>query len=57
MSIKKVKRKSGEIKWEVSLHTNGRGSKWMRRAFDKKSDADDFVQSFRGQQKSLKDGA
>jgi integrase len=43
MSVKKVKSKTGEVKWEVRIHLAGRGSKRLRRRFDRKVDADEFL--------------
>lgn len=43
MSIKKVKTKNGEIKWEVRAHESGRGSKRINKRFDKKTDAELFI--------------
>lgn len=57
MSIKKVKTKGGEAKWEVSLRTNGRGSKRLRRKFEKKSEAEDFVLAHSARKKDLKQSA
>lgn len=34
------------VKWEVSFHINGRGSRRIRRRFDKKIDAEAFIKSF-----------
>ena len=45
MSVYKVKTKSGNIKWEVRCYLEGRNSKKVRRRFEKKSDADQYLQS------------
>ncbi|MEX0799519.1 MAG: hypothetical protein WD025_08740, partial [Bacteriovoracaceae bacterium] len=42
---KKVHAKSG-IKWEVCIYTNGKGSKRIKRRFDRKVDADYFIKNF-----------
>ena len=47
MSIRKIKTSSGDIKWEVRVHENGRGSKRITRRFDRKNDAEAFVQDFK----------
>jgi integrase len=46
MSIKKVLRGNGETKWEVRVHENGRGSKRIKRTFDKKIEAEKFLFDF-----------
>ncbi len=46
MSIRKVKTKNGELKWEVRVHEAGRGSKRITRRFDKKVDAEVFASEF-----------
>ncbi len=43
MSIKKVNHRNGEMKWEVRTYENGRGSKRIRRRFDKKIEAEEFL--------------
>ncbi|MBS1982823.1 MAG: tyrosine-type recombinase/integrase [Bdellovibrionales bacterium] len=45
MSIRKVRLSDDNIKWEVSCHEDGRGSKRIRRRFDTKTDAEDFIES------------
>ncbi|MBD66006.1 MAG: hypothetical protein CME62_12420 [Halobacteriovoraceae bacterium] len=50
---KKIKLKSG-IKWEVSFHTRGRDSKRLRRRFDKKIDAENFIRDYFKEEKSAK---
>ncbi len=47
MSIRKIKTSTGESKWEVRVHENGRGSKRITRRFDRKNDAEAFVQEFK----------
>lgn len=44
MSIKKIQTKDGH-RFEVSIYTSGRGSKRLRRRFDKKIEAQEFLQS------------
>lgn len=46
MAIRKVKTKSGQIRWEAYLSLSGRGSKCIRRRFKRKVDAEDFVKNF-----------
>lgn len=53
MSIKKVKTSKGELKWEVYLYTNGRSGKRIRRRFDRKRDAEDYVDEFKSQVKEV----
>lgn len=43
MSIMKLKTTQGETKWEVRVYENGRGSKRISRTFDRKSDAEAFL--------------
>lgn len=50
MSIRKVKVRTGEIKWEVRVYENGRGSKRVTRRFDRKNDAEGFLQDFQKEQ-------
>jgi len=57
MSIKKVNRKNGEFVWEVRLYTNGRGTKKIRRAFERKSDAEAFMQTHAARKRQLRSGA
>jgi integrase len=47
MKAKKVVLKT-ETKWEVLFYINGRGSKRVRKRFDKKSDADIFIKNYFG---------
>jgi len=46
MSVSKVKTKSGEVRWEVRVYENGRGSKRVCMRFDRKIDADTFLVDF-----------
>ena len=46
MSIRRVKLKNGEQKWEVRVHESGRGSKRITRRFERKSDAEVFLGEF-----------
>lgn len=50
MSIKKVITSTGEVKWEVRPYENGRGSKRVRRRFDRKIDAENCLFQFEKQQ-------
>jgi integrase len=52
MSIKKVKISTGETKWEIRMHENGRGSKRVTRRFDRKVDAEVFVQELKNEIKA-----
>lgn len=52
MSIRKIKIKTGETKWEVREHENGRGSKRVTRRFDRKVDAEAFLQEFKNEMKA-----
>ncbi len=47
MSIRKIKTSTGEAKWEVRVHEDGRGSKRVTRRFDRKNDAEAFIQEFK----------
>lgn len=47
MAIKKITRTNGEVKWEVRVHESGRGSKRIKRVFDKKIDAERFLFDFK----------
>ncbi|MBF0362728.1 MAG: site-specific integrase [Oligoflexia bacterium] len=42
MSVKKVIVKSGEIKWLLDFYESGRGSKRIKKFFDRKVDAEDW---------------
>lgn len=50
MSIKKVTTKNKEIKWEVRIRTNGRGSERVRRRFNKRIEAETFLKEFHKEQ-------
>jgi integrase len=50
MSVRKVITSKGEVKWEVRVYENGRGSKRVRRRFDRKIDAEDCLFQFEKQQ-------
>lgn len=52
MSIKKVKTSSGD-KWEVLIRTDGRESKRIRRKFDRKIDAQLFLEDFKKKKDQL----
>lgn len=47
MSIRKVQTASGDSKWEVRVHENGRGSPRVTRRFERKNEAEAFVQDFK----------
>jgi integrase len=49
MNVKKVV-VGGEVRWEVAGWTAGRGSRYLRRRFDRKVDADSFVSDLKLQQ-------
>ena len=42
MSIRKIKGSDGIYRWEVRIYENGRGSKEIRKRFDKKVEAEKF---------------
>jgi integrase len=54
VSIKKKVLKSGEVRWEVRVWTNGRGSKRLARWFDKKVDADNYLHDLKQRSDSIK---
>ena len=57
MKAKKIPTKEpGVFKWEISFHLDGRGSKRLRRRFDKKADAELFIEEFQKQQRLQKLG-
>ena len=47
MSIRRINISNGIQKWEVRVHENGRGSKRITKRFDKKADADFFLENFK----------
>lgn len=49
MSIRRVKTKIGETKWEVSVYEKGRDSRRIRRRFDRKTDAEVFMVDYKAQ--------
>ena len=55
MSIKKVKTSNGD-KWEVLIRTDGRESQRIRRKFDRKVDAQFFLEDFKKKQDQLSIG-
>jgi len=55
MSVKKVKLLNNEIKWEVRVYEDGRGSRRLTRRFDKRTEAEDFLKSFYQEQKEKRD--
>ena len=52
MSLRKIKTTSGETKWEVRVHENGRGSRRVTRRFERKIDAEAFIQDFKNEMKA-----
>jgi len=50
VGLKKITTKQGEDKWEVDFRLEGRGSKRLRRRFDKKVDAQNFERYVKKQQ-------
>lgn len=53
MSIKKVKTNEGVEKWEVYFSIDGRGSQRIRRRFDRKIDAQHFLDDFKKRQSEM----
>jgi integrase len=47
MSVQKIKTETGETKWVARVYSNGRGSKRVSRRFDRKADADEFLQNYK----------
>ncbi|TVQ79812.1 MAG: site-specific integrase [Bradymonadales bacterium] len=56
MPIKKVLTKNKCTRWEVVVYTGGRGSKRIVRRFERKSDAEAFLQNYRTRKNELKRG-
>jgi hypothetical protein len=54
MSIKKIKSETEGNRWEVNLRIDGRGSKRLRRRFDRRSDAEAFVLEFKKKKLEMK---
>lgn len=52
MSVRKVKTKNGE-KWEAYFWVAGRGSKRIRRRFDRKIDTQNFYDEYKKKQDEL----
>ncbi len=52
MKIRQIKTNNGKSKWEVYGHVRGRGSKRLRRRFDRKSDAEGFLIDFKARTRS-----
>ena len=42
MSVRKIILNNGEIKWDVRMYEDGRGSRRLSRRFDRRSDAEDY---------------
>ena len=53
MSLKKITLANNVTKWEVRVYQNGRGTTRIKRRFDKKIEAEAFLQEFKNQQKGL----
>ena|GEM_PF-698205 len=53
MSVRRILTKEGETKWEVSIFANGRNSKRLRRRFNKRQDAEDFVHGLKARQNEI----
>lgn len=54
MSVKKLVNDQNEIKWEVRVYEDGRGSKRIRQRFDRKIDAENFLFEFEKKQNEQK---
>ena len=46
MAVKKCISKNGKLSWEAGFYVNGRGSKYIRRRFDKKIDAQKYIDNY-----------
>ena len=46
MSVRKIKIPNGNIRWEIRVYESGRGSKQICKRFEKKSDAEIWLQDF-----------
>lgn len=57
MSIKKNPLKDGSVKWIVRVWSNGRGSKRLKRSFDKRVDAENFLHDFKVRAHTLQKSA
>ena len=54
-AVRKVStQEPGVFKWEVSFHLDGRSSKRIRRRFDRRSDAETFLENFKKEQNHQK---
>jgi len=51
MAIRRIITSNGETRWEVSRFTNGRRSKQLRRRFEKKTDAENFVHTYKAKKR------
>jgi uncharacterized protein YfcZ (UPF0381/DUF406 family) len=49
MALVKKKTPTGATKWEVRIRLDGRDSKEIRRRFDRRRDAEDFLDEFKSQ--------
>jgi integrase len=54
MAISKVKTKSGKVKWEARIYLNGRDGKQIRRRFDTKRDAEDYLDDLKSETREMK---
>jgi len=53
MSIRRITTTSGDTRWEVCLFTSGRKSKQLRRRFEKKTDAENFLHTYKTKKREL----
>ncbi|MDG0816422.1 tyrosine-type recombinase/integrase [Bdellovibrio svalbardensis] len=53
MSAKRITTKNGEVRWEVRVYENGRGSKRLKKIFDRKIDAEKFLLEFEKKKQEL----
>ncbi len=53
MSVTRVKTKTGQIKWEVYVYTNGRSGKRLRRRFERRSDAETFLIEYQSRKNEI----
>jgi integrase len=51
MALKKITHKNGDTKWEIRVYEDGRSSKRIKRVFDRKVDAEEFLLDYKKQQK------
>lgn len=53
MSIQKKTTKDGRIRWTARVWTNGRDSKRVKRTFDKKIDAEEYLRDFKTRSRTI----